>query len=345
MARANNLRLKFSPVLQPCIAGVDPGSNNVSTAIDDPSEYLAWIFQMPETDLVTHVGLRFYSSTNAPTYRVSLRSVGDDGVPLDTIITSASFTPENSWGGTFQWIELASPYLASRGQLISIVVSYLSGSIGPSNNSSISVNSSNAANHRFGLPYAIRYSGTVNKTFNHPVWALKSETRAYGIPLKSLVTYTLNSPEQAGLRFRFEPGFGSSFSLKGIVTELSGAASGSGKSFDLVLYDATSELDRVTFLCDIVQDATDACILQIFFGASPPTLSFGKEYFIAIAPNEADTACKLLGLSVENATDMTAWPGSSSFYSVERAISTDPWTRLKTERPRIDLIIDDWTSG
>ena len=130
-----------------------------------------------------------------------------------------------------------------------------------------------------------------------------------------------------------------------MVAEFGEAAVGSGKTFDMILYDATSEIDRITFPCDIVQNATDNCIIQLLFGASPPTLNFGKEYFLAIAPNEVDTTTRLLGLSVEYATDMTAWPGSSSFYTVERAVNTDPWTRTKTERPMIDLIIDDWTSG
>jgi hypothetical protein len=113
----------------------------------------------------------------------------------------------------------------------------------------------------------------------------------------------------------------------------------------MVLYDMTSELDRITLPCDILKAVTQPCVVQLFFGAGTPTLNFGEEYFVVLSPNEADTDVRLLGLSVENATDMTAWPGSTSFYSVERSTATDPWTRLKTERALIDLIIDDWTSA
>jgi hypothetical protein len=345
MARANNLRLKFCPVMQSQAYSASPGTAGIVDQVDDPAYYLAWIFQAIETDLITHVGLRIYDVTNSPTYRISLRSVGPDGLPLDTIITSASFTPTSAWDGTFQWIELVSPYLVSRGQVLSIVVDYLSGVISSSNLTRICPTVTKASSNRWRFPYYLTNKGTVTRSIDYPLWALKSETRCYGIPIKSRTSYVPNTPGQAGLRFRLDPGFGSSFTLKGIVIEVDQIAASAGKTFDVVLYDFTTEIDRITFQCDLLKTVTNNAVAQIFFGASPPTLNFGKEYFVVISGNEADTGCQLVGFSVENATDMTAWPGSTSFYTVERADVTDPWTRVKTERPMIDLIIDDWTAG
>jgi hypothetical protein len=345
MSEAYLLRLRTNPIFQDEVW--DPVAGMSSKNIDDTSEWLAMTFQAPQEDLISHVGFRINSVTGTPpTYRVSLRNLELSGRPSDSVITSVSFTPEPSWVNTFQWFQLLTPYIVTRGQKLCIVIDYLSGAVSTSNTIKVTpgfYGGTTLCRHLY--PYWMHNaSGSISRGVGLPIFGLKSYTRVYGNPFNNL-TYTQKStPGQAGLRMRFDPGWGTSCKLRGAQVQFNRAASAGSKTCDLVVYDNGGELTRVTYPCDITKNPTEPVVARIIFPAPDIDIEFGKEYFLVISPNEADTGSRLQSLEVENAFDMTAWPGSTSFYLVDRDDPANNWTRTKSRRPLMHPIISEWTA-
>lgn len=341
MANAHLFRLRTNPFFQ----NETWEYSFYNKYLNDPQDWIGIHFQAPQEDFITHVGLRIINVKEpCPTYRVSLRKLQASGLPSDAVITSQTITPDSSWNGTFQWIALLTPYTVTRGEKLCIVVDYVSGAIGASNylNIAPAFRSTYTASKVFYPYYMFNNGGSIERGTGSVIWGMKSAIRCYGFPFKSLGSVGGSSPIQAGLRLRLDPGWGSTATIKGAQVQFTQQAAATAKTVDLVLYSNAGELIRVTFPCDITKDPTASAVTKIYFPEPSPSLAFGKEYFLVISPNQVDTGSYLRTFQVQEAFDMTAWPGSSSFYQVDRAAPGGEWARTKSARPMIHPIFDTW---
>jgi hypothetical protein len=143
------------------------------------------------------------------------------------------------------------------------------------------------------------------------------------------------------------PAWGKTFRIRGarFMGRLSDRA---GRSVEMILYlgggGIPTELHRVTLDSDYKGDFGRDAMWDFRFGdATMSTLDFATEYFIAFAPNEADTNFELRTVVLPSAFDMTSLPGSAPFYLATRANDTLEFVADKTRRPLVNLYIEDWS--
>jgi hypothetical protein len=320
----------------------NPGETNLwPTYLNTEEVYVAWYFQPPENVSITHLGLLVdWVHGTPPWYKICLRSVGTDGLP-GTYLRTKLFRPDSTWADKFNWVALDASFNARRGDKLFISVEWASGYVSSGN--SIAVTKCvNCNENRTCLPYGVE-SGERFKY--QPVYGYKSSSRSYGFPIKAVHTDPINSPAEVGLRFSLSTGFGKTYKVAGALW--TGAASQDAyKNVSMILYDGSNNvLDRINWNCNLCGGiGTERETSEwIFDDASFATLTFGREYFLAFAPQETDTKFYLWDWEVEETGDMTALPGASNFYLVKRTTSSESWTRYRTRRPQMDLVIDDWS--
>lgn len=319
--------------------------------LDQATDALEVIFQAAEAVTISRLGFRYGVRTGTPpTFQISLQGVDGSGFP-DGVIkgggspASATFTPPASaaWDSTWQWITLANSYVSTRGELLSMVIARSSGTIDGSNNSSFSQEAAYAlAQGQFPYPIT-NNNGTRTKLLRMPVFGYGSVGTAYGRPVQATMLTTINSgttPDEYGLRFKLEAGWGTSCQVVGVRTSLAITA---GSSYKAVLYDGTTVLQDVTMDSDHVASNPNAAV-QIFFDeASLSTLVFGNVYRIAIQPQTAGSH-NVYGFSVAANADLAAYPGGIEFYGTQRT-DAGAWTDVDTDRPFMMPIMADWTAA
>jgi hypothetical protein len=345
MPRANLFRIDAKPWWDSRL-GVAYSFNSFKIA--DAGHKLAWIFQIKEPASITHVGFRYNNGSDStgggvpPTYRISFRNVDGDGDFSENVISSQTFTPNKTWDGTWRWIELASPVSFPR-RFIAVVIEYHTGLIGSNNWSQFTERILGAHAAQSNFPYSIQTTSTKVRNSEAIVVGYKNNQRSWGWPFQSMSSDNVNSPAQVALRFWLDPGFGSVFQVVG--SRFQGRlAGGSGKTIDMVLYQGTTELTRVTLDCDIAGSATTQDeVVNLLFTGTPPTLTMGTEYFLAFSPNEANTNFQLRSFTTPSALDVSALPGGIQFYWSERSNTVSEWTRVKNKRPQANLILGSWT--
>lgn len=345
MARFNFMTYEVNPVAHATGSVYQIKVFNLNNTLNK----LYWFFQPPEAVTISHLGflysLRFGTP---PSYRLSLRLTDENGTPAAEMLTSRVFQPpaDTSWDGTFQWVEMLTPYKARRGENLCGVLEYFSGGVNASHASRFGQAISGAMSQKGYFPYSIsNSSGVETRDRSQIIFGWKSMTRSYGWPIQAMLLDSVNSPAQVGIRFQFHPAYGRVFKIAGARIQ-GRMAGGSGKSFDMVLYDEDNvELNRVTFDCDwtLSPSTVDAVIELLFDDATLESLTFGREYVLAFAPNEVDTNFALRTFEVPESLDMTAFPGGTSIFMVSRAVSTDNWTEHPTRRPQVDLLPSEWT--
>lgn len=325
-------------------------SLNASTAI------AAVCFQAPDVLTITALGFRYGARTGTPpTYRISLQSISaTTGNPDGTVLgggtpASANFTPPAStaWNGTFQWITLDNAYTCARGQLMAMVIDYVSGTIDASNQGSIT--------HGLGgtgavilLPYsqtALSGSWTLNP--RQPIWGFQTASASYGYPINAIAQSTTNAnstPDELALSFNLPTGWGQTYTVLGLRLNMRSPANGT--TWDLILYDTdgTTALQSVTFDAD--QDGASAAaerFLEVYFDeATLSTLNYGSTYRISIRPNDNTTAIGMFVLTTNSAQDCAALNGGATFGYSTRT-NAGAWTDDATSRPWAALILGSIT--
>jgi hypothetical protein len=223
------------------------------------------------------------------------------------------------------------------------VIEYFAGAIGTGNYSVFGrLITRSFAQHEF--PYtAVSNAGGIATDPGEPIFAYKSVSKTYGMPLESFDDTSRNSPEEVGLRIWMNPEFGGTFQISG--AQFQGTlAQGAAKTVDMVLYEGLVELDRVQLDCDILATPSlPHVVCNLFFAGSPPDLETGKEYFLVFSPNQADTNFRLTAIATPSQFDISAFPGGIHFYLVSRPDTASLWNRFRDTRPLMNLILADWT--
>jgi hypothetical protein len=335
MARFENIRLATKPHW--CGEGGAWGKG--SATLDAPGEYIAWCFQAQEPDLITHLGVNITSVVGSPVVRLSLRTPDAVGRPGANMITAASFVPTVTG---FQWFELGFPFLVSRGQQLFF---YTEATTSDASNKVAIWHSLTGASSRRGFPFTqLSFGGGVTNSGSPGIFGYKSTLRSYGSPFQDILFPNVQSPAQIGFRFWLNPGWGKTFRLYGC--QYQGRTSDrANRSVEMILYQGDTELHRRTIDGDIPPDYADGLRDAFFADTTMTDLDFGKQYYLAFAPNEPDTNFALRVIEVAATIDMTALTGGTSFYLVERPSDLSTWTVSKTKRPMVDLYVEDWTKA
>lgn len=340
MARFDNIRFNIKPHWN--APGLAWGKR--LSIINSADESMAWFFQTQEPDIISGLGCHFSSVSGSPgSYRLSLRNILGNGNPSTSVITAVAFTPISAWNGTFQWFDLDAPLEVGRGQYICMVLEHLSGAAGDvriwrgiQGDSGI---------RKRGFPYFSFSSsaGATTRFGEFPVWGYRSAIRTYGLPLQDLEAGNVQSPAQRGMRIFLNSGWGLTFTLRGVRFQ-GRLADRSGRNTDIVVYQGTSELYRTSFSGDVPPlHGQDGMYDLLFTKAVLDQLEFGTEYFVVFEPKEPDTNFSLRTLVLPSTVEMTALPGSSPFYLVDRPLAVGDWVLSKNKRPMVNLLIDDWS--
>jgi hypothetical protein len=327
------------------------GSNFTNFSLDGATDSIEAIMQVDEATTLTTAIFRYGVRTGVPpVYRISIQGVTNAGRADGTIkgggTVFGTFTPpsDTSWNSTIRRITLGASYAATRGEFISIVIDYSSAPIDGSNFSSISTFSSSTEDSIF--PYVVENNaGTPTRRSGHPLLAVASATATYGFPLENATSTTYSSgstPDEYGLAFTLDSGYGSSFQVGCVGGYFRAAAA--GKTYDIVLYSNATVLQTMTFDTDMLSTnaVLDRRITLCWPDTTLATLSFGTQYIIAIKPNETDTANGIRVLEFNAAQDLSTVAGGTDFHLATRS-DAGAWTLDTTKRPTMWPIVKDWT--
>jgi len=331
------------------------GAGFTNFALDASTDALEFIFQAPAAITITQLGFRYGVRTGTPpTYRISLQGVGATGIPDGTIKGAtnnalATFTPpaDASINGLWQWKTLTESYTCARGEWLSIVIAYSSGTIDGTNTSSFTSHMSSGAGRR-GHPYTIQNNATVRtRQLDNPVYGYASATVAYGCPVQGFTSTAFSSggTNEYGLQFTLPSGWGTSYQVLGVVW-FGGTANSTGDSCTISLYDADGDpgtvLQSIVYDWDFNVTVGNTRVTAVYFDeATLSTLLFGTTYKIGLKANEASVAMDLRMMNLAAAADRAAWPGGTAFAALSRAGGA--WTVDTTSRPLMSLILADWT--
>jgi hypothetical protein len=326
-----------------------PSAGYSTFTIDQTTDQLEVVFNVPFAITITRLGFRYSLRTGTPpSHKISLQGVDASGNPDGTIKgggspASGTFTPPASaaWDNTWQWVNLDNAYTCARGERFAMVIAYNSGTVDGSNNSQFNISGDYwfpSANH---FPYVISNNAGVRARGQRtPCWGYGSAGTAYGWPSQNKVARSINTgstPDEYGLRFIHDSGFGSSYQIVGARVGVQTAA---GADFKIILYDGTTVLQDVTVDSDYNGAATHLAT-WFFDEATLSTLNFGSTYRLAIQPTTLNNVVAY-GFSVAANADLAAYAGGLEFYGSHRT-DAGAWTDVNTERPFIVPILADWT--
>jgi hypothetical protein len=324
-----------------------------SYAFQNTTDQMEWICQVPDdndaaTVTITQVGYRLTSvAGTSPLMRIGIQGVGTDGNPDNTFknagASSATFTPAGS--STFVWVTLGTPYVASRGEFIAIVIKYESGTL------TAGVNAPNFARSFSGgqteqLPFTIQnQAGTRSRTADtqRPVYGFRSAAKAFGLPLQTLTATTFSTTAERALRFLVESSNGATYKVAGIRMLLLTPVA--GKTLDVNLYDGTTVISTAVLDSDAVRVGGANGLATVWFqDAILPALFTGKEYRIGLAPRDASTNVAWYTADFTQASDMESIPQGQNFYLSTRAtLGATAFTDTLTSRPCAEIIVSQWT--
>lgn len=328
--------------------------SGTSAYLDGQNEKEGYIFRVPRDTTITHLGMNFVSYTGTPpTYRISIQGVdASTGNPDGTIKGSgncyATFTPpaDSSWNNTFQWFQLGTSYSATRGELLSIVMDYYSGTINTSNRSQILEYYSGQMDDVNLCPYADNYvPSSWSKRNMTPVFGYKdgsSPTFVGGHPSATRTNGTSlgTNGYRAALKFSLPSWFCSTAKICGLRAVINSEAAGGSSKFGL--WSSSGVLQDVTIDTDcLVSPATAHQLVQVFFDeASLSTLSSGTTYYLGIERVAGTTT--LYEHRVTTASDLLSNPMGDGW--ILSTYNGSTWSDTTTTRPYISPIFEDITA-
>jgi hypothetical protein len=325
--------------------GVSGSFSMTTFAIDASTDQVEWVFRCPEAITITELLVPYGARTGTPTLQqISLQGVSA-GIPDGSIKSAGnaklSFTPPAStaWDNTSQWQTLTSSYAAAAGELLSIVISYVSGTVNASNQSTYRLDADSFTS-RMGFPYAIRNNaGVRTRSGQMPVYGFRSSTTTYGQPWSGFAAtgYSSNSsPNERALRFMLPAGISSYYQVTG--GRYHGTSSAAAKTFRLDLYEGTTVRNTTGSLDsdDLRVNATGDLSIEFYWNDTPWILQPAVEYYVSLIPEDTSNSLALLCAAALNAQD-AAVNGDGAFYLATRAGGA--WTADTTQRPLMELYL------
>lgn len=354
MTAALNLRIG-SPV------GI---SQNLATnfnnfSLDATTDKVAFAFQTSEAATITKIGFRYGARTGTPpTYIISIQGLSSTTANPDGTIkgggtpASATFTPpaDTTWNGTWQWVTLSNSYAAVRGEELSIVIEYSSGTVDASNFSSFTTTTDCFDERIGGFPYALSSTGSYTAIATaQAVWGYQTSSRTFGFPVISITQTQYSSdstPDEYGMAFTLPSGWGDTFKLKGV--RFIGRTPATNKTITMSIYSGVTGaalLEAVTITRDkyATLGSGQRSHEWFFDKASLDTLSFGTEYVVSFTCGGTSTAFVLNTVDFQSSGDMDSIPLGTNAHLVTRTDAAANFTRDQTKRPMLELIIDDIT--
>lgn len=346
---ADALLLNFGSPVPRATGGF--GVTNMS--LDQTTDALEVIFQAREAATITRLGVRLASITGTtPTYRISLQGVDASGNPDGTVKgggspASATFSPSSlGWAaGSWNWITLDNSFAIARGDFLSLVVDYSSGTVDGSNFAALSGASGFAT--AYGLPYWIlNNAGSRSRQNSIALFGYGSSSKAYGFPCNGGTSQSISTTTEAALKFTVPSGWSSTMTVVGLRV-LVGAIT-AARTVNITLYDGggagdTTALQTVAWDSDAFQGAGASRIGEFYFDETTlSTLTVGNTYRLALACTGAGT--NNIGLATVAAVDdWDAWPGGQNCLLSTR--TGGDWTDVATSRPLIEAIFADLTAS
>ena len=281
--------------------------------VDGQNEAVAALFVMPQDDTITHVIFTNSAKAGTPTddsYTVSIQGADASGNPDGTILGGASPAsatypnatyPVAGFGsGTTHIVALANSIALQAGSKYTLV-NQKSGATDAVNYLTLI-----AGSEGLGLAQARPYVLTADTT---PTWTkqprvpfgvlgLRSATRTYGFPIKSLITYReFGGTAELGLSWTLSSGFGASntYCVRGVRFMIGSPSIATGGTITMTLYTAPTTspaiaqqaltVDSDTFNAGVGRGA------DMFFPEDTLTaLAPGTKYGIGFAHSAAGSA-------------------------------------------------------
>jgi hypothetical protein len=333
------------------------GVGSTTQALSATTTKVAFVFQVEAAAAITELFYSCSAVTSPPVYRISIQGVDAAGSPDGTVKgggspASATFTPT----ATSTFVTLANSYTPARGDFLSIVIEYSSGTIGAGNTATFRY-----ANGAFAvvlgfLPYPLTSTGTFAKSSSGAAhWGYRTATATYGTPIGAPTARTGSATAEVGIKFRLDASYGSTFNVGG--ARWKGSTWATTQVAWLTLYDGVTVLQQVRLPADdgmTLNSGAHLCQAASFDEVTLSTLNFGQYYYLGLC-GSASRAGALTTLDVPTAGDMSAFTLGTDMFFVSRTLGTAAttgagpvsgdaaWTETPTSRPFMWPSLSDWT--
>lgn len=328
--------------------GVSPAATNFT--LNQTTDQWEIIFQAVDAITITRLGFRQGTVTGTPpVYIISLQGVDASGNPDGTIKGGASpasvtFTPAGADNSTWLWKTLANAYTCARGEWLSIVITYSSGSVDSSNNCSFTITS--AVSRTPGQPYGIQNDNGVRaRQAATCCFGYGSSGTAYGQPTESTINSGFSSgttPDEKATLLNIPSAWWNTYKIVGVVLYGTFAVSA---SYTVNLYDTDGSTVLQNVTVDTDSDASAASSRQrtIYFDETTlSTLNAGSSYRLSVVPGA--TSLTIGGMTMHASADLDAWPGGSAVAQGSTRKSAGAWTDDNKTRYGINPILADITA-
>jgi len=323
--------------------------------LDSSTVFLAFIAQAEEAATITELGFRQGTVTGtSPVYKIGFQTRGADGEPDGTYLgggseQSAEFTPVGGNNSTWVWITLDNARSVTRGEVLCIVIEYVSGTVNGSNNVSISRTNSRVIANIWNIPYNATATGGVwTLQDDYPLWGMKTSSRSYGDMVQALaqINYdAADTPDEHGNAFTMPDDSCDSFQILGAVWTGIWLDPGASNNIILALYNDTTLLQEISLEGRMGSVTAESNHTMYFDEATLTDLSPGTEYIISIRPDDTVVLMAMMQDTFSALQDLRgckfAWPGWTARHA-ERT-NAGAWTLTDTEFMRMRLILKDIT--
>ncbi len=330
-------------------------TNYTNLTLDTSTTFLAFIVQAEEAATITELGFhQALLSGTSPTWKIGFQTRGADGEPDGTYLgggseQSASFTISGANDNSWIWITLDNSRAVTRGEILCIVIEYVSGTIDGSNNVSLSRTSQRTPAGFWGFPYSANASaGSWTLQDDYPCWGMKTSSRSYGDMLDGAgqTTFDANdSPDEHGNAFTIPDGVSETAQIIGVGFVLDWNDLGAGNNLILALYNDTTLLQEVSLEGRGGSIAAESGQMFYFDEATLSSLNPGTQYIVSCRTDDTSVTISMRQDSFSAAQDLAGCSLALPGWSVAHAERTNggAWGINTSEYMRMRLIIKDIT--
>lgn len=326
-------------------------------ALDANNDAVGFVFQAQAAATITRLGVKLGTITGTtPSYRISLQGITSAAAaePNGTIKGATNnalkvFSPSGlGWAaGSWNWLTLDETYTCTRGEVLSIVIDYSSGTVDGSNNATFAYNQTGSST-TFAPRAMTNAAGTWSvQTAGMPIFGYGSAGTAYGRPLAAIGSVSLtsaSSPREAGMKWTAPSGWGNTFQVSG--TEMYFGSPNNSANVTQTLYqggnagDTTAD-QSVAISGGVFPSGLRRTGQMLFDETSLTALTYGTTNRIGY--QTAGGTLVLYYIDVAAAADMDAYPGGQNVHWTQRD-SGGNWSDTTTRRLMDwQMIIDDIT--
>lgn len=305
--------------------------------LDAAGEYAAWVGQATEDMVISHVGLGYSSPTGAPTAKISIQTIGTDGLLGGDWNTTEVTTGSLGASSAFAVFALTNSATISRGQFFGVKTMYNSGT-------SFSIRATNNAGAWTGPPYQIVNTGTptISRLINsHQLIVGSSSTVFYCLPGMTPI-YTIKATPTFNNAAGLIRGVHFSLPFKARISGIILYQSTALGDIDIAVRDSTGTIISTTNT-SIDGDYTPAAgnnTRRLFFDTAAE-LAAGTFYKVTIEPTSTTNTYMDCG-QITSADYKTALVGGSDYYYTD---NNGGWNTVTTDIPMMDLIFDQIDDG